>query len=67
MIILSSGRTVDAMTVIKANGFFDTTPEISLMTQKVFCRDGKFYRFRGWNHLDENHCWQDIDMIEHSI
>lgn len=67
MIVLSSGTNVDAVTVIKENGFIDITPEIGLTTQKVFSRDGKLYRFVGWDHLNENRCWQDVDMVEFSI
>lgn len=63
-VVLHSGKEINAETVIRNNGFVDMTPEISLFTHKRFLKDGKYYRFVGWDHLDKNKNWQDIRMEE---
>lgn len=63
-VVLHSGKEINAGTVIHNNGFVDMTPEISLFTHKRFLKDGKWYRFVGWDHLDKNRNWQDIRMEE---
>lgn len=62
-IVLNSGKEINAGTVIRNSGFVDITPEISLFTHKRFLKDGKYYRFVGWDHLDKKN-WQDIRMEE---
>ena len=63
-IILKSRYHGDAMDVLKVHGFVDTTPEISLCTHKTFIKNGKKYRFIGWDHLDSHKNWQDIKIKE---
>ena len=63
-IVLISGKEVNAGTVIRDNGFVDMTPEVSLFTHKRLLKDGKCYRFVGWDHLDKNKNWQNIRMEE---
>ncbi len=63
-VVLNSGKEINAQTVIRNNGFLDLTPEVSLFTHKKFFKDGKYYRFIGWDHLDKNKNWQDIKMEE---
>lgn len=62
-IVLNSGKEINAGTVIRNSGFVDITPEISLFTHKRFLKDGKYYRFVGWDYLDKKN-WRDIRMEE---
>ena len=63
MIILKSGKLVDAHEIILNNGFVDITPEENLETSKIFEKDGKQYKFNGWHKLVNRH-WKDIEMTE---
>lgn len=49
--ILNANGKIDAMSVIKGSGFNDTTPEVSLCTNKVFQKNNVKYRFIGWCQL----------------
>ena len=68
-IILKSHNKIDALEIIKDNGFVDTTPEIGLCTSKIFVKENKKYKFVGWHKLvktTESSCphWQDIEIKE---
>lgn len=63
MIVLKDKGNIDALEIIKENGFIDTTPDISLCTAKVFEKDGERYKFVGWHHLNpEKRMWEDVEM-----
>lgn len=64
MIVLESGKRHDAVEIIKENGFIDITPDVSLVTHKFFEKNGKLYMFNGWNRLDENKRWKEVNLIE---
>ena len=62
-IVLKDNGDIDALTVIKNNGFIDTTPDISLCTAKVFEKGGEKYRFVGWHRLNPaKRTWEDVEM-----
>ena len=68
-IILKSQNKIDALEIIKDNGFIDTTPEIGLCTSKIFAKENRKYKFVGWHKLvKKSGCtcpeWQDIEIEE---
>lgn len=62
--ILKDNGMIDALKIIKNEGFVDTTPDISLCTSKIFEREGKKFKFNGWYRM-HNRSWSDIEMIEY--
>lgn len=65
-IILKSGKMIDAMDVIKSNGYTDITPDEMLGTMKIFKKNNKYYKFVGWNEI-KNRVWEDVKIVEISI
>ena len=39
-----------ASTIIERHGFVDSTPEVGLVSSKIWKKDGKLYRFTGWEN-----------------
>lgn len=64
MIILKSNDKIDALEVIKENGFTDLTPEISNASHKFFEKGGELFRFLGWHEQDKKYHWHDIEIIK---
>lgn len=53
---LEANGHYDAMAVIRENGFEDVTPEISMLTQKTFKKNGRLWVFAGWTHGNTKVC-----------
>ena len=66
-IVLKSNDMIDALEVIESYGFVDTTPFLNPLTERIFEKRGKRYRFIGWHHLAAypgGRTWEDIELEE---
>ena len=52
----------DAVQIIKDYGFLDETPDICMMTHKLFAKNGHMYMCDGWCDLNKDRYYDNVLM-----